>query len=507
MPPAESLARAREAVEAKLKSAVTQNPDEDKETSEADRADKLLELAAGGELDGPGQYVARDMAYKIAVEIGYPVLMIRSVVRQSNAYEIRAYELLLSGFQAIVDASHPAGVYRDVAREALDQSRRLTVQGYYALAKRMSGVAVAAAEKSKSKSWRKAAETADAAAAERSRMLDEAIKAEKTLTEKPDDQPANLAAGEFLCFLKQDWQRGLPHLAKAGDSKLAPLAERTIHVHRVSPGELLPLADAWWALAEAASEAQAEPMRVFAIKMYGAALGNLKPDDKTRVTVRIQDWAARHPIAYLRMTDAAEQIVAKASSVDSTRPSAPAKPVAANLRSYPPLDSRTSQHVRETIQAGKAVDTPRSGKSGTPFRDVADEGGLLVAIIIYWKDKAHTEACGIQPVYQTASGERRGAVYGLSGASVGWCAAGRGYALGGIRIPRGAVIEQSDVVMMRIDGLRLDPSATQQIRTRGEKGKESQMQVFALDGSLVVGITGTLAKDGSLAGLGLVTAP
>jgi tRNA A-37 threonylcarbamoyl transferase component Bud32 len=50
----------------------------------------------------------------------------------------------------------------------------------------------------------------------------------KTLEEKPDDPAANLAVGLYRCFLRGEWLRGLPLLAKGSDASLAALAKREL---------------------------------------------------------------------------------------------------------------------------------------------------------------------------------------------------------------------------------------------------------------------------------------
>ena len=40
------------------------------------------------------------------------------------------------------------------------------------------------------------------------------------LHKSPDDARASLALGRHLCFIKQDWENGLPILAAAGDHRL-----------------------------------------------------------------------------------------------------------------------------------------------------------------------------------------------------------------------------------------------------------------------------------------------
>ena len=48
----------------------------------------------------------------------------------------------------------------------------------------------------------------------------------ETLMTKPEDPAANIAAGEYLCFVKGDWPRGLAMLVKGDDKSLTDLASR-----------------------------------------------------------------------------------------------------------------------------------------------------------------------------------------------------------------------------------------------------------------------------------------
>ncbi len=43
---------------------------------------------------------------------------------------------------------------------------------------------------------------------------------QEKLKESPDDPAANLAVGSYLCFNKDQWERGLPMLAKGSDPAL-----------------------------------------------------------------------------------------------------------------------------------------------------------------------------------------------------------------------------------------------------------------------------------------------
>lgn len=71
----------------------------------------------------------------------------------------------------------------------------------------------------------------------------------RTLETKPDDPEANGIAGRFMCFFKDDWDRGLPMLAKGSDLGLKKLAEQDLSW----PSTAVPQAavgEAWAAQAE-----------------------------------------------------------------------------------------------------------------------------------------------------------------------------------------------------------------------------------------------------------------
>lgn len=86
--------------------------------------------------------------------------------------------------------------------------------------------------------------------------LDSAYAAAKTplaqLAANPSDPEANLQVGRFGCFVKGDWQAGLPLLAKSSDAELAKLAALESQKDPALAVKLA-LGDGWWAMAQAAT--------------------------------------------------------------------------------------------------------------------------------------------------------------------------------------------------------------------------------------------------------------
>jgi DNA-binding beta-propeller fold protein YncE len=69
------------------------------------------------------------------------------------------------------------------------------------------------------------------------------------LAKNADDKDANLEAGKYYCFLKNNWTKGLPYLTKSGDQSLKSLAEKDLAKPKLAKKQV-ELADAWAALGD-----------------------------------------------------------------------------------------------------------------------------------------------------------------------------------------------------------------------------------------------------------------
>ncbi len=99
--------------------------------------------------------------------------------------------------------------------------------------------------------------------------------ARATLKDKPDDPDANLALGQYLCFVRGQWPEGLTHLAAGSDEPLKALAQRELKSTTPSPEESAKLGDAWWNLSRAAGGRIKEGMMLRAGTWYQEAEASL----------------------------------------------------------------------------------------------------------------------------------------------------------------------------------------------------------------------------------------
>ena len=236
VPSAEEQTEAASALKQKLSFDYSAAMDEE---GKARLADKLLDIgnqmlaeAGRGKPQEGMAYLAFTQGRDIALELGYPILFVTAVQRLSTQFVVDPLEELPFGFEHMLEENRSSSIYRDIAREALVQASRLAGDEHFATAKRLTELAVKAADKSKRQPFKKEVAAEDSSMGVSVKLFDDYEKAQKTLADQADDEAANLAAGKYLCFVKQDWPAGMAHLAKASDPALADLARKSLTVAR-----------------------------------------------------------------------------------------------------------------------------------------------------------------------------------------------------------------------------------------------------------------------------------
>jgi hypothetical protein len=113
----------------------------------------------------------------------------------------------------------------------------------------------------------------------------------KTLSEKPDDPPANLQAGRYVCLVKGDWERGLPMLARGSDAALKALAEKELAAPD-KPDAQAAVGDAWWDAAASRSGSLKARMQARAAHWYARALPGVTGLTRARLESRLESAQA-----------------------------------------------------------------------------------------------------------------------------------------------------------------------------------------------------------------------
>jgi len=114
------------------------------------------------------------------------------------------------------------------------------------------------------------------------------LKAREALARNGDDPAAHLTVGQYLCFVKEDWKEGLPHLAKGSEESLKSLAVRDLANPASSP-EQIGVGDGWWEAADKQSGTAKESARRRAAVWYDRALSAAGGLQKLRLEKRLQE--------------------------------------------------------------------------------------------------------------------------------------------------------------------------------------------------------------------------
>ena len=115
-------------------------------------------------------------------------------------------------------------------------------------------------------------------------------KALETLASDAADGGANLIVGQWYCFTKGDWDKGLPILVKCSRGDLADLAKREL-TKPTDVKDQTALADAWWTIGEKEPAPARPAFETRAQYWYELALPQLTGLDKIRVEKRLEQQA------------------------------------------------------------------------------------------------------------------------------------------------------------------------------------------------------------------------
>ncbi len=267
---------------------------EDKSKLAAEMIDAALQLADGS----PGQYVLLGIARDIAAGAGDATTALTAVAKLAERFDVpslkmQAQTLLTAGRQATTTAQH-----KDVAEAAAGVIEQLAGAGEFELGLSLCKTAQSSAQRAKEFVLvKRLAELAKdlERGHEESRGYREAV---AILESDPTNPAANLAAGQYLCFVKGDWDQGIPMLALSSDAELKAVATKELRAGE-SAKEQVAIGDDWWDLAETQQAQVRDAMRRRAGAIYRKSFASLDGLDRIKVQQRIDQLQSEAPKAAL----------------------------------------------------------------------------------------------------------------------------------------------------------------------------------------------------------------
>jgi len=253
-------------------------------------AKRLLADSARYTADPAERYVILDVALNLATQAGDIETALTICEQIEGDFEVdllpRRVEVLAGSLRLPLEMQENQRVFRT----SLELIEKALAADLYEDALTLQSVALAAARRAKDpRSIARLTERREEITEARRHYLEVRELLGKLSSDTPDPQ-AHQTVGTYLCFIKGDWQRGLPLLQSAADSRLVELATAEL-ASPTTPAEQLSLADRWWSLADAAAEMRQQCQRR-AAHWYRQALPRL-PDNlltKVRAQMRLEEF-------------------------------------------------------------------------------------------------------------------------------------------------------------------------------------------------------------------------
>jgi hypothetical protein len=247
---------------------------------------KLVDHAGGLKGDPASQLAAFQEAIRTGIESGDITAVFSAIESACKVFDLDEYGAKSSALKELIeDASgDDAGPLGSSAYEA---ARQAAAYDDYDNAKDLAASAYAAYGKNGDAASQSEIEELKQFLIVAAQQLASARVAEKTVESKPEDTEANLTIGRYLALVKQDWDRGLPYLAKGGSGTLATAARNDLSGSQDAAGQAA-IGDLWWQEGEQEKDRQ-ESRSLFrrAGYWYGKSVGKLTGPARAKAEKRL----------------------------------------------------------------------------------------------------------------------------------------------------------------------------------------------------------------------------
>lgn len=267
-------------------------------------SNKLQRLAKETPDDPAARYVLLNDAFQLAVEASQAQLAFTLADEIASEFEVEAWQLKGEALKVLSPLARTPAERQQVAEAALKIADEAVAQANYAMADQLLKIAATRVVDPKLKTtiMVRAKEIDDLQKQAKLAKL-----AEERLKTDPDNPAANLAYGKYLCYLRGQWEQGLPHLAKGDDAALKAAATGDIAAP-ATPEKQVALGDLWWDAAQANKTADKHGLLARAGYWYGQALSGTTGISKARLEKRLVEIKESVPAS----TVAANAIKSKA---------------------------------------------------------------------------------------------------------------------------------------------------------------------------------------------------
>jgi hypothetical protein len=230
-------------------------------------------------------------AEKLAVDGRDYKLVVSTSESLAEAFEVNAVERQLAALETLAATAKQTSDHLAVAKLGLERLDDLQSAGEIETAMRFGRIAYAAAKRGRDPEMLKTLEERAAVLTAQKKAAEALATLTGAVEKDPSDAAAQQALGELLCFLRGEWEAGLPHLAQGADETLAALAKRD-QVKPADAKERTAIADAWLELSKKAKKERAPALRGRALYWYEQAVTDASGLTKAKLEKQIKELAS-----------------------------------------------------------------------------------------------------------------------------------------------------------------------------------------------------------------------
>jgi hypothetical protein len=244
--------------------------------------------------DATGRYVLLEMARDIAAANGDIETTLRAIDQSAITYNIDSLAVKAEALDALSRTVRSREQHTGLVSTISELVAEAIAADRYDLAKKLSALALVSARKARDIPVirQAASQVTDVEALEKEHAAVAAAK--EKLENSPADPDTNLAVGRFLCFVKGDWEAGIPMLVLGNDQALKGLAEREL-ADPTTPEEQVSLGDEWWTIAQTQEGRIKSNLLTHAQTWYEEALPKLSGLTAARVRRRLAAFTTPDP--------------------------------------------------------------------------------------------------------------------------------------------------------------------------------------------------------------------
>jgi len=262
-------------------------------TAKTALANKLLKEATASE-DLTNRYVLLRVARDMATQAGDAGTAVRAVEEIGKSFQVDLFQLKGAALSEARKSASLTEQREALAEQALALIEDAVARDDFVAAKYLGQLALDSARKARERDLTKRIVARNKTVTEVAEAYSETKDAFQTLEESPTDPEANLAAGRYLCFMKGDWEKGMPMLALGKDGQTTKLAIKELKGITDVEGQVA-LGDGWWELAETKDGLTKERARERAAVWYRLACPKLSGLAKSKVETRLQQLEPKSP--------------------------------------------------------------------------------------------------------------------------------------------------------------------------------------------------------------------